>query len=82
MSQICTVEDVLSLVDISNDGSRDSQSSHGGMDHNQMGYGNSENSLFQNEMMQINHISQLFVGLNVFSLLFFQLSGMINRDRI
>ena len=32
--------------------------------------------------MQINHISQLFIGLNVYSLLFYQLSGVINRDRI
>jgi hypothetical protein len=39
-------------------------------------------SLFNNEMMQINHVSQLFIGLNVFSLLFFQLSGLVNKDRI
>jgi NADPH:quinone reductase-like Zn-dependent oxidoreductase len=26
---------------------------------------------FGNEMMQINHVSQLYIGLNVFSLLFF-----------
>lgn len=43
---------------------------------------NGENSLLHNEIMQINHISQLFVGFNVYQLLFFQLSGLINKDRI
>ena len=30
----------------------------------------------------MNYLCQLFVGLNVYSLLFFQLSGLMNKDRI
>lgn len=39
-------------------------------------------ALFQNEVLQLNYLSQLFVGLNVYSLLFFQLSGLLNKDRM
>lgn len=48
-----------------------------GIDSNQ-----NDNAFFLNELNQINHVSQLFVGLNIYSLLFFQLSGLLNRDRV
>jgi hypothetical protein len=36
----------------------------------------------QNEIVMANHLSQLYIGLHVYQLLFFQLSGLVNRDRI
>jgi hypothetical protein len=52
------------------------------MGHLMQNHSSNENLLLHNEIMQINHLSQLFVGLNVFSVLFFQLSGLLNRDRV
>lgn len=52
------------------------------MGHLMQNHNSNEHLLLHNEIMQINHLSQLFVGLNVFSVLFFQLSGLLNRDRV
>ena len=41
-----------------------------------------QEATFQNEIMQLNYLSQLYVGLNVYSLLFHQLGGLLNKDRI
>jgi hypothetical protein len=60
LSQYYHIEEVLAMVDISNDQREDKTNEK-----------NFNDSLFNNELMQINHVSQLFIGLNVFSLLFF-----------
>jgi hypothetical protein len=83
MHQYYHVEEVLSMIDVSNDGVKKPASGNNNNSNPSMNMeSKSDNSLFQSELMQINHISQLFIGLNVYSLLFFQLSGLINKDRI
>ena len=83
MHQYYHVEEVLSMIDVSNDGVKKPASGNNNSSNPSMNMeSKSDNSLFQSELMQINHISQLFIGLNVYSLLFFQLSGLINKDRI
>ena len=83
IGQFYHVEEVLALIDIANEGGKASTnqtnsvnqgmvgSAGMGMVDQQMHHSQSDNSIFHNELMQINHISQLFVGLNVFSVLFF-----------
>lgn len=71
---------MLSIVDVSNQGKAATNQNlnyTGSIDQ-----GKAENSLLNNELNQISYISQLIVGFNVYQLLFFQLSGLINKDRI
>lgn len=63
------VEEVLAMVDVGR--------AEGGSDN-----AKAQEATFQNEIMQLNYLSQLYVGLNVYSLLFFQLGGLLNKDRI
>mmetsp|Transcript_18391 Transcript_18391/g.31439 ORF Transcript_18391/g.31439 Transcript_18391/m.31439 type:complete len:189 (-) Transcript_18391:496-1062(-) len=50
--------------------------------HHSMGMNSMDNGLLHNRSVQFNHIAQLQVGLSVYSLLFFQLSGLVNRERV
>ena len=74
MQQYYHVEQVLSMIDVSNEGNRNQNGANGSNQNNSNNidsHQSGDSSLFHNELHQINHISQLFVGLNVYSLLFF-----------
>ena len=67
-SKLYHVEEVLTMIDVG-------RAEGGGADR-------AQEATFQNEIMQLNYLSQLYVGLNVYSLLFHQLGGLLNKDRI